>query len=187
MALTATIYRVELSISDIDRSVYQELALRLALHPSEERARLVARLLAFALCWRDGLQFTPDLEDGDAPALRADAPTGEPALWVEVGTPSARKLHRASKSGAEVQVITFRGGDDGLDFLRRELARQAVYRADRVEVIALPAALVADLAERMGRSSQWTVIVAGESLQVVLDGAAAAGDLRRLSLADLLS
>jgi uncharacterized protein YaeQ len=35
MALTSTIYRVDLALSDVDRGVYETLELRLALHPSE--------------------------------------------------------------------------------------------------------------------------------------------------------
>ena len=48
MALPSTIYRVNISLSDIDRGVYEALQVTVARHPSETGERLVARLLAFA-------------------------------------------------------------------------------------------------------------------------------------------
>ena len=35
MALTATIYTFDLELADVDRGVYEALALRVARHPSE--------------------------------------------------------------------------------------------------------------------------------------------------------
>ena len=49
MALKSTIYKAHLQIADMDRQVYADHALTLALHPSETEERLLIRLLAFAL------------------------------------------------------------------------------------------------------------------------------------------
>ncbi|PAM42162.1 hypothetical protein CEJ63_24720, partial [Acinetobacter baumannii] len=49
MALTATIRKAELQISDMDRGYYATHNLTLAQHPSETDERLMVRLLAFAL------------------------------------------------------------------------------------------------------------------------------------------
>ena len=46
MALKATIYKAHLQIADMDRQVYGEHPLTLALHPSETEERLLVRLLA---------------------------------------------------------------------------------------------------------------------------------------------
>ncbi len=182
MALTATIFRVDLDLSDVDGNVYRQESLRLALHPSEEPARLVARLLAYCLCWREGLQFTRDLAEADQPALAAHDDTGQLAVWVEVGTPSAKRLHKASKAGAAVTVITFRGADDGLESLRREVAGQSVFRSEAIEVIALPAVVVSAIAAQHRRSSAWTVIIVGGALQVLVDGHSFEFEPRRVPL-----
>ena len=47
MALKATIFKVELSITDMDRNVFENFSLTLARHPSENDARMMVRLLAF--------------------------------------------------------------------------------------------------------------------------------------------
>ena len=49
MALKSTIYKVNLSIADIDNSYYADHALTLARHPSETDERMMIRLLALAL------------------------------------------------------------------------------------------------------------------------------------------
>jgi uncharacterized protein YaeQ len=46
MTLTATIYSVDVELTDTDRHVYQSLALRIARHPSESEEYFVTRLLA---------------------------------------------------------------------------------------------------------------------------------------------
>src|SRR6188768_2623978 len=58
MALKSTIYKAALQIADMDRALYADHALTLALHPSETEERLMVRLLAFAL------QVPPDDERG---------------------------------------------------------------------------------------------------------------------------
>ena len=49
MAQKATIYKVDLSVSDMDRHYYETHKLTVAKHPSETDERLMVRLIAFAL------------------------------------------------------------------------------------------------------------------------------------------
>ncbi|MCK4503035.1 MAG: YaeQ family protein, partial [Desulfuromonadales bacterium] len=68
MALSATIFKVNLQISDMDRNYYAEHLLTLARHPSETDQRMMVRLLAFALHADEQLSFTKGLcadEEGD--------------------------------------------------------------------------------------------------------------------------
>ena len=49
MAQKAIIYKVELSVSDMDRHYYETHNLTVAKHPSETDERLMVRILTFAL------------------------------------------------------------------------------------------------------------------------------------------
>ena len=49
MALSATIVKIDLSISDVDHGCYEDHSLTLARHPSESDDRMMVRLIAFAL------------------------------------------------------------------------------------------------------------------------------------------
>ena len=57
MAQKATIYKVELSVSDMDRHYYETHKLTVAKHPSETDERLMVRLLAFALNAHEQLEI----------------------------------------------------------------------------------------------------------------------------------
>ena len=57
MALTATIYNIDIDLADADRQVYETLALRVARHPSESEAYLLTRVLAYALEYRRASRF----------------------------------------------------------------------------------------------------------------------------------
>jgi uncharacterized protein YaeQ len=101
MALKATIYKASLQIADMDRGLYADHALTLALHPSETEERMMVRLLAFALevppdDHGGALQFARGLSDSDEPALWQHDLTGQLLHWLEVGQPDDRRLARAS-------------------------------------------------------------------------------------------
>ena len=49
MAINSSIYKAKLNVTDMDRHVYQEYPLTIACHPSETEARMMLRVVAFAL------------------------------------------------------------------------------------------------------------------------------------------
>ncbi len=108
MALASTIYNVPVELNDVDRGVYQSLALRLAKHPSETVEYMASRLLAYCLEYTEGIEMTAGLSDGDEPAIVARDLTGKITCWIEVGLPDADRLHRASKLAQRVAVYTHR-------------------------------------------------------------------------------
>ena len=75
MALKSTIYKAHLQIADMDRGLYADHALTLALHPSETEERLMVRLLAFVL------QVPADDHDGALQFARGLSDADEPDLW----------------------------------------------------------------------------------------------------------
>ncbi|MCU0813690.1 MAG: YaeQ family protein [Burkholderiaceae bacterium] len=139
MALKATIHKLQLQIADMDRAVYADHALTLALHPSETEERMMVRLLAFALHApaddRDGgLQFARGLSDGDEPDLWQHDLTGRLQHWIEVGQPDERRLLKAAGRAERVTVIAY-GAAVALWWAPLE-ARVA--RAGNLEVWQLP-------------------------------------------------
>ncbi len=69
MAQNATIYKVELSVADMDRHYYETHKLTVAKHPSETDERLMVRLLAFALNAEAELEMTRGLSTDDEPDI----------------------------------------------------------------------------------------------------------------------
>jgi uncharacterized protein YaeQ len=76
MALSSTIFVVDVDLADADRNVYETLSLRLARHPSESDEFLVARLLAYCLEHTEGIEFSRGLCDADEPPVAVRDLTG---------------------------------------------------------------------------------------------------------------
>ncbi len=111
------IYNFEIDLADHDRGVYETLALRVARHPSESEEYLWTRVLAYALECTEGIQFSPGgLSDPDEPAITVRDRTGTIRSWIEIGTPDAARLHRASKATPRVAVYLHK---DPTQFLAR--------------------------------------------------------------------
>jgi len=107
MALRATVYKCDLTLSDVDRGVYGSFALTLARHPSETEERLMVRLLAFVLFADPLLAFGRGLSTEDEPDLWLRDATGNIALWIEVGLPDERDLRKACGRARQVVVLAY--------------------------------------------------------------------------------
>jgi uncharacterized protein YaeQ len=107
VALSSTIYNFDIQLSDVDRNVYETLALRVARHPSETEEYLVTRVLAYCLEYVEGIAFSKGLAQADEPAIVVRDLTGDLRAWIEVGAPDADRLHKASKAAPRVAVYIF--------------------------------------------------------------------------------
>jgi uncharacterized protein YaeQ len=160
MALTATIYNIDIELADSDRHVYESLALRVARHPSESEEYLVARVLAYALEYSDGIAFSRGVSDADEPALLIRDLTGGIASWIEIGTPSPERLHKASKAAPRVVVYTHK---DPAQFLK-QIAGSKIHRADALELYTLDRELIGALVARLERRMAFSLSVAEREL-----------------------
>lgn len=178
MALTATIHTFDIALADSDRQVYESLALRVARHPSETEEYLVTRVLAYALEFTEGIEFSRGLFEPDEPAIRVRDLTGRLRAWIEVGAPDAVRLHRASKATDRVAVYTHR--DPG-PWLAR-LAGERIHRAAALELYAVDRGLVATLAARLARRVTWSLSVSERELYVSAGDETLSGPVSRHAL-----
>ena len=107
MALKSTIFKAELAVSDMDRPYYGSHTLTIAQHPSENDARMMVRLLAFACEATETLTFTRGLDDPDEPDLWDRTLTGDIEHWIDLGQPDETRLKRASARADRVTVYTY--------------------------------------------------------------------------------
>ncbi len=149
MALKATIFKVDLSLADVDRNLYDNFSLTLARHPSENDVRLMVRLLAF-MCYADArLEFGRGLSTDDEPDLWRKELNGEIDLWLVVGQPDERWLRKAS--GRARRVVVFSYGDRAVD-VWWEQNRPVLQRLENLDVFRLTADEAQSLAGLVGRS-----------------------------------
>lgn len=179
MSQGATVHNFTIALSHVDRGVYETIELRVARHPSETEEFLCARVLAFALEQREGLAFSKGLSDPDQPALEVRDLTGKLEAWIEIGTPDAARLHRASKAAPRVAVYTHTDAARYWD----SLAGAKIHRAEHVELYAFDRGLVAALVEHLERRLAFELSVADSVLYLTVGGEVLSGTLaiRRLA------
>jgi uncharacterized protein YaeQ len=155
VALSATVYHVEIELSDIDRNVYETLDLRIARHPSESMPYFLTRTIAYALLYEEGIAFSKGgLSSADEPPLTIRDLQGNLRVQVEIGTPSAERLHKASK--ASPRLVVFTQNDPRL--LIREAGTREIHKADQIEVYALEPKFLNRLGGITDRNARWTLM-----------------------------
>ena len=175
MALTATIYNFDIDLADADRGVYETLALRVARHPSESEEYLVTRVLAYCLEYAEGIGFSSGLSDPDEPTVSVRDLTGAIQAWIEIGSPDAARLHKASKAAGRAVVYTHK---DPVQLLK-QLEGARVHRAADLEIYSLDRDFVAELAGKLERRMAMTISISDRHVLVALDGGVVEGDVIR--------
>ena len=107
MAISATIYKAELNIADMDRHYYQSHEFTLAQHPSETEFRMMIRMVAFALNAHEHLQFTKGLSTDDEPDLWQKSLSDEIELWIDLGQPEEKRIRKACGRAKQVIIYTY--------------------------------------------------------------------------------
>ncbi|MFT5175168.1 MAG: hypothetical protein ACI8W7_003357 [Gammaproteobacteria bacterium] len=107
MALKATICKLNIALSDLDRNYFDTLNLTIAQHPSETIERMMVRVLVFCLNAQENLQFTKGLSAVDEPDLWVRTLDGRTLLWLDVGEPSADRMKKARRLAPMVKVYSF--------------------------------------------------------------------------------
>lgn len=155
MAINATIHKVELQVTDLDRHYYATHALTLARHPSETEERLMLRVLAFALNAHDALTFGKGLSDTDEPDLWRKDATGAIEQWIELGQPDPQRLRQAS--GRARQVLVY--GYGRAASIWRENNADALKRIRNLQVFEVGAATCAALAALAARKLELNCLI----------------------------
>jgi uncharacterized protein YaeQ len=153
MALSATVYHLQIELADVDRGVYESLDLRVARHPSETMRYLLSRVIAYCLCYQEGIAFSKGLSSTDEPAVWAHDLQGSLRLWVEVGAPSAERLHKASKASPRVVVFAH----TNLAALKKAARAKPIHRAESIELYALDGAFLDALDAATDRNARWSL------------------------------
>jgi uncharacterized protein YaeQ len=171
MALKSTIFKVNLQLADVDHNYYADHSLTLARHPSETDERMMVRLAALALqahqlndvCGGDGtLAFGAGLSDVTDPDVHLTDFTGRKRLWIEVGQPEDKPLHKACSQADAVMVYCYAYSSE----MWFKGIESKLSRMDRLQVWRLPAEATQALAALAERSMQLQATVMDGALTI---------------------
>jgi uncharacterized protein YaeQ len=166
MAQTATIYNLDIDLSDVDRGVYEQFTLCIARHPSETLEYMLMRMFAYCLEYGDGITLTEGVSAGDEPAVLRRDLTGRITAWIEVGMPDAERLHRGSKLAGRAAVYTHR--DVGR--LLSQLSATYVHRIAELPVYEFERTFIDEVAARLERRSRLAITITERELYLEIAG-----------------
>ena len=161
MALQATPYKVELNLTDLDRSVYENLRFTVAKHPSETEERLAVRLIAYALFYHEQLAFGRGLSDVDEPALWEKSLDDRVLHWIEVGQPDAERITWCSRRTEKFSLVAY-----GNLRVWQTKVLDTVRSLKNINVVGVEQEALAELARDLPRSISWSVMISDGELFV---------------------
>jgi uncharacterized protein YaeQ len=179
VALSSTVYNFDIQLSDVDRNVYETLALRVARHPSETEEYLVTRVLAYCLEYVEGITFSKGLAEPDEPAVVGGDLTGARRCGSEIGAPDAQRLHKASKASPRVAVYPVKDPR----ILLGNWSGERIHKAEAIEIYAIDRDLVESMVARLDRRTTMDLAVTERHLYVTIGGETLDGPVTTHNLA----
>jgi uncharacterized protein YaeQ len=166
MAQKATIYKVELSVSDMDRHYYETHKLTVAKHPSETDERLMVRILAFALNAHEQLEMTKGISTDDEPDIWQKSLSDELELWVALGLPSEKIVRQSCGKASSVIVYSYGGRTAEMWW---DKIKNSTTRFDNLRVINFSEKNTSDLGKLASRSMKLQVNIQDGDVMVSVD------------------
>jgi uncharacterized protein YaeQ len=167
MASGAVIHTFGVQLADIDRGVYEDLALRVARHPSETDAYMMTRVLAYCLEFEEGIAFSEGISSTDEPAVVVRDLTGRLTAWIEVGAPDADRLHYGSKLADRTAVYTHR--DPGK--VMAAWSGKRIHRAEALTLYSFDPGFVDAAVAALERRNAMVLSITERRLYLELNGA----------------
>ncbi|MGO2074691.1 MAG: YaeQ family protein [Pseudoalteromonas sp.] len=168
MALKSTIIKAQLSLSDMDRHLYQDFNLTLAQHSSENAQRLMVRLLAYALNVCEGLEFTKGLSADDEPEIWHKNYSNEIELWVELGLPDEKRVKKACNKSKNVVLYTYGENNQAVWWKKYQ---PKLHDFKNLSIFSLDFAATQSLAELVDRNISLTITIQDGDVWVSSDSA----------------
>ena len=176
MALGDTVYVFDIELANSDSGVYESLKLRVARHQSETAERMLTRVLAYCLEYKEGIALSNGISEPDEPAIAIRDLTGVLQAWIDVGAPESPRLHRASKAARRVAIYTHK---DAMQLAAR-LGGERIHRMEALELYAMDFDWLSELAQRLQRRTAFTLTVSEQHLYLSIGEETLSGAIKRI-------
>lgn len=164
MAIKPTIYKFRISVSDMNRDVYDTLSLTVAMHPSENLERMMSRVLAYCLNTQEFLEFTKGLSAIEEPDIWLKTLDDQLMLWIDIGEPAVDRIKKATRLARAVKVYSFNSKSD----VWWE-QNQAKLKDLKVDIYRLDNKEIQTLAGLVKRTMDMSVTITGDSAYIATE------------------
>lgn len=133
----------------MDRHYYNDHSFTIARHPSETDARMMVRLLVFAIHAHEHLTFTKGLSTDDEPDLWNKNLSGEIELWIDLGQPDEKRIRKACGLAKQVFIYCYSGSSAEIWWNQNN---DRLQRFDNLTIVNIPATSTVKLGELSQRN-----------------------------------
>jgi len=146
--------------------VYETLDLRVAQHPSESLRFLVTRTLAYCLSYEEGIAFSKGgVSSTDEPPIAVWEAYGIMRAWIDVGSPAAERMNKATKLAPQVSIWT------STDLRALRASADAIHRASEIVVWRLDEKFLGAVEAALDRNTKLELTRNDQVLYVAIGGA----------------
>ncbi|MEA3404153.1 MAG: YaeQ family protein, partial [Pseudomonadota bacterium] len=153
-----------ISVSDMNRDVYDTLSLTVAMHPSENLERMMSRVLAYCLNTQEFLEFTKGLSAIEEPDIWLKTLDDQLMLWIDIGEPAVDRIKKATRLARAVKVYSFNSKSD----VWWE-QNQAKLKDLKVDIYRLDNKEIQTLAGLVKRTMDMSVTITGDSAYIATE------------------
>ncbi len=162
MAIKPTIYKLRIAISDLNRDYYDSVNLTVALHPSENIERMMARVVAYCLNVQENITFTKGLSVVEEPDIWVKTLDDQITLWIDMGEPAPDRIKKSSRQALEVKVYSYNSKSDTW----WEQSRKKASQFENVKFYQLDWYQVQSLAGMAKRNMDWSISISGDTVYI---------------------
>ncbi len=161
MALQSTPYKADISLTDLDRGVYETLRLTVARHPPRPRSAWPCA------CWPTCCGTASRSPSGVACRTWTNRRSGKKSLdgrvlhWIEVGQPDAERITWCSRRCERFSLLAY-----GNLRVWQTKVLDSVRSLKNINVAAVPQEPLESLSRDLPRSINWTVMISEGTLFV---------------------
>ena len=177
MAIKPTIYKLNIAVSDFNRDYYDSISLTVALHPSENLLRMMARIVAYCLNLQENITFTKGLAEIDEPDIWVKTLDDLITLWIDVGEPSPDRIKKSSRLAPEVKVYSFNSKSDTW----WQQSKNKVLQFNHVKFYQMDWQQVQILANFAERNMDWSMSISGNTVYITTENQACELEISELT------
>jgi uncharacterized protein YaeQ len=128
---------------------------------------MLMRAIAYCLSYEEGIAFSKaGLSSTDEPPISVLDPTGILRHFIDVGSPSAERLHKASKKADRVSLYSY----GSLANLQKEAESKPIHRMAEIEIWQLDASLLDALEPHIERKTKLELVRNEGQLYITVNG-----------------
>jgi uncharacterized protein YaeQ len=163
-------YSFKLDISNADRGLYTGLRLKTPKHPYESLPHLYARMLAYAHCYEESVQFSRGMFEVQEPTIWKKDLLGNVELWVQVGVPDEKKLQHVLRQHRDIRRLLYLYEPSQIPALQHALSKCRTALPENISCFEINHTLLEELVPLARSSARWQVTFIDEALYLVVDG-----------------